>query len=107
MTYEITLPFNDMKKIENSLVELPGTAQQISFDNSGAANVLISNAPVPVVVSVTTSADGSEETATTNYPVVHDLCASAARVGGTLTNISLDTSGYRLDDGKLHISPSP
>lgn len=107
MTYDVALPFTDAKKIENTLAQLPGTEHQLTFEPNGKAKATISHATVPVSVSASASSDGTESTSSTNYPIVEELCGATARAGVTLTKISLDTTGYRLDDGKLHAPAIP
>tara|TARA_B100001179_G_scaffold230556_1_gene218391 strand:- start:790 stop:1203 length:414 start_codon:yes stop_codon:yes gene_type:complete len=107
MTYEVTLPFTDAKKIENTLAELPGTEHQLTFGPDGETKATISRAAVPVSVSASVSLDGTEGTTSTTYLIVEELCGATGRTGATLTKISLDATGYRLDDGKIHAQAIP
>ena len=113
MTYDVTLPITDAKKIENTLAQLPGTEHQITFGPNGEAKAIISRATVPVSISATASSDyagtldNTESMTSTSYPIVEELCGATARVGVTLTKITLDATGYRLDDGKLHAPAIP
>jgi hypothetical protein len=106
LTYGVDFPFDDAKQIENALAQLPGNSQDVRFDGRGGVHVTINGAEPPLEAAVSASSDGKFKT-TTEHPIAQTLCRAATEVDGTLTDISVRTAGYALDDGKLYLPPVP
>ena len=111
VSYTVQLPIDDAKKIENAIAQMPGDMQSIQFTGDGSAQVTISGAQVPVSIAVSTTADDDDtstaETFKTNHPIIDELCSASGTVGGTLLNVSIQSNGYRFDDGKVYSLPVP
>ena len=102
LAYELDFPFDDAKRLENALATLPGESQLVQFDGDGGVHVAISGASVPMQATAVASSDGTSATTPTIYPIAATLCQAVSAAKGTLTNVAVHTSGYRLDDGKLY-----
>lgn len=104
MTYEVRLPFDNAKLLENALAQLPGDSQEVRFDGQGNADVTIFGAHAPLEVSVSTSSDGKHAERSL---MAEPLCGAISAVNGSLTDVSIRSVGYEFDDGKLRVPSVP